>query len=154
MTFKFLNSKERKKVFEELSELYGIEEKNVLMMEAGKKKIRVFTGGLTKEEIIKLNEFVRIEITGIYFASKKDEEIRLNFDVVSLLRNEITKNVIEIGKDNYEKWIRGSDIEMKTRRGTVVLKYGNDLIGVGKSNGERVFNYVPKERKLKTSLPK
>ncbi len=152
MTFRFLNSKERKEVFEELEDLYGVEAREVVMMEAGKQKIRVFSGDLTREEIMKLNEFVRIEVTGIYFASKKDEEIRLNFDVVSFLRNEISKNVIEIDKENYEKWIRGQDIELKTQRGTIVLKYGNDLIGVGKSNGERVFNYVPKERKLKTPI--
>lgn len=154
MTFRFLNSKERKEVFEELNELYGIETKEVLMMEAGKQKIRVFTGDMTKEEIMELNEFARIEVTGIYYASKKDEEIRLNFDVVSLLRNEILKNVVEISKEDFEKWIRGQDIEIKTQRGTVVLKYANDLIGVGKSNGEKVFNYVPKERKIKTQILK
>ena len=35
-----------------------------------------------------------------------------------------------------------------------ITSYENDLVGVGKSNGEKIFNYVPKERKLKTPLPR
>ena len=154
MTFRFINSSEKKKILEEIKNLYGISELNYLLMEAGKKRIRAFSGSLTKEEISELNKFARIENTGMYLASQKDAEIRLNFDAVSLFREQITKNIIEINDEQFQKWIRGQDLELATQRGTIIIKYKDDLIGIGKSNGERIFNYIPKERKLKTQIPK
>ena len=86
--------------------------------------------------------------------SKRDEQARINFDALPLLKNQIKKNIIEIDKEQLEKWIRGYDLEIKVQRGTIVLKFEEDLVGVGKSNGEKIFNYIPKERKIKTQLPK
>ena len=43
----------------------------------------------------------------------------------------------------------GEDVEIESKKGLVVLKHNGDFIGCGKSNGEKVFNYVPKERRIK-----
>lgn len=155
MTYKFIKSSEKRKIEAELEELYGIDSlPEYLLIEAGKKRIRAFSGSLSKEEIMLLSRAVKVELVGIYLISKKDEEARLNFDAVSLLKGKITKNVLEINEEQFQNWIRGQDLELETQRGTVVIKYKNDFIGVGKSNGEKVFNYIPKERKLKTQLIK
>lgn len=155
MTYKFIKSSEKRKIEAELEELYGIDSlPEYLLIEAGKKRIRAFSGSLSKEEIMLLSRAVKVELVGIYLISKKDEEARLNFDAVSLLKDKITKNVLEINEEQFQNWIRGQDLELETQRGTVVIKYKNDFIGVGKSNGEKVFNYIPKERKLKTQLIK
>ena len=154
MKSKFLKSAEKKKIIEEMESIYGINKIPHLLLETGKRKIRGFSGNLTKEEIIELSQSARIEIIGMYLISQKDAEPRLNFDAVPLFKNQITKNILEIDKEQLEKWIRGHDLEVKTKRGTTILKYENDLVGVGKSNTEKIFNYVPKERKLKTQLPK
>src|SRR3989344_8512210 len=112
MTFRFLNSAEKKKVLEEIKELYGIDEIPYLLMEVGKKKIRAFSGNLTKEEIGELSRFARTEVTGMYLASQKDTEIRLSFDVVSLLRKQIKNNIVELTEEQFQKWIRGQDLEI------------------------------------------
>ena len=205
----FIRSSQKKEILAELEENYGIEKLNYLLIEAGKKKIRGFSGSLTKEEIALLTTLTKIEVIGIYLASKKDEVIRLNFDVAALFQNQITKNIIQINKNRLDLWLRGYDLdfpfeeknekeklskieknnsEIKSKTdnrlvseanlnkqdartrpisllggwegqqqiptGTVTLKYGEDIVGFGKSNGQKVYNYVPKERKLKIPMPK
>jgi NOL1/NOP2/fmu family ribosome biogenesis protein len=150
---KFLNSKQKRAVVEGLRETYGITELNYSLIEAGKKRIRAFSGNLAGDEILRLGEFTNIEVIGMYLISQKDDDFRLNFDAVSLLRNEITKGIVEISREQAERWMRGQDIDFECPRGIVVLKFGEELMGVGKSNGVKIFNYVPKERKLKTALP-
>ncbi len=76
----------------------------------------------------------------------------MNFDALALFKDQITKNIIEINEEQLEKWIRGYDLEIQTERGIVILQHNNDLVGLGRSNEEKVFNYVPKERKVKTPL--
>lgn len=152
MNVHFLNSQEKKKVLAELEEIYGITELNYLMFETGKKKIRGFSGSLTKEELIELSKITNIELIGMYLVSKKDESPRINFDAISLLREQITKRIIEIDLEQLNKWIRGQDLDVAVESGVVVLKYGGDLVGLGKSNGEKIFNYVPKERKVKARV--
>jgi NOL1/NOP2/fmu family ribosome biogenesis protein len=154
MNVRFIKSKEKKKIVEQLSEIYGIEELNYLLIETGKRKIRAYSGHLSKEELSQLGNLVNVEIIGTYLINTRDEDPRLNFDVISLLRDKITKNIIEIDKKQLEKWIRGHDLDIPNiPRGQVILKFDGELIGVGKSNEEKIFNYVPKERKLKTPLP-
>lgn len=152
MNVEFIKSTEKKKILAELEEFYGIEELNYMLIETGKKKIRGFSGSLTREEMFEMSKYVNIELIGMYIISKKDEDLRLNFDAVSLFRNEITKSIVEINKEQLEKWIRGHDLDMLCQRGLVVLSCDGDLVGIGKSNGERVFNYVPKERCVKSAL--
>jgi NOL1/NOP2/fmu family ribosome biogenesis protein len=151
---KFLNSKQKKAVFEELEEVYGIDRMNYELIEAGKKRLRAFSGNFTREEISQLSQLTNIEIIGMYLISQKDNDLRLNFDAVSLFRNQITKNILEIDKKQLDMWMRGYDLDIKCPRGVVVLKFQDELVGIGKSNTEKIFNYLPKERKLKTPIPK
>ena len=146
---KFIKSSEKKRLLKELEEIYGITELPYLLIERGKKRLRAFSGNLSKEEILQLTRLIRIENIGIYLISRKDEDIRLSFDAVSLLRNRITKNIIEINDEQANNWLHGQDIEKKVQRGIIILKNDEDLLGFGKSNGEKIFNYIPKERKLK-----
>jgi NOL1/NOP2/fmu family ribosome biogenesis protein len=152
---KFLNSKQKKLIKEGLKETYGITElKDYLLIEFGKKRLRAFSGNLTREEISQLSQITNIELIGMYLINQKDDDLRLNFDAVSLLRDQITKNVLEIDKKHLEMWFRGYDLELKCPRGIIVLKFQAELVGIGKSNTEKIFNYVPKERKLRTPIPK
>lgn len=154
MKARFIRSSEKDKIVEELNFFYGIEELPYLLIETGKKKIRAFSGSLSKDEIIALAKIANIEIVGMYLISKKDEEPRINFDALSLLKEQITKNLLEINEKQLNLWLRGNDLEIVTNKGPVILKHEEDLVGLGKSNGERIFNYVPKERKIKSALRK
>jgi len=149
---KIIKSSQKKKLQKELEEIYGLPVLSYQLIQGGKKRLRAFSGSLTREQLLELKKIAKVELVGMYLISEKDTEPRLSFDAVSLLRKKITKNIIEINKEQFEQWIRGYDLEMQTQKGTIVIKYNNDLIGIGKSNGEKVFNYIPKERKIKTPI--
>ena|SRR3989344_2075409 len=153
MKLQFLKSKEKRTLVEELEEQYGITELPYLLLETGKQKIRGFSGHLSKEEIVQLTRLTNIEIIGAYLINQKDQNARISFDAIQLFKEQITKNIIEINNQQLQLWLRGYDLEIQAPRGIVVLKYQEDLVGIGKSNTEKIFNYVPKERKLKTPLP-
>jgi len=128
-TLHFLKPKEKKTILAELKKIYGITELPYLLLETGKQKIRGFSGHLSKEEIQDLNKTANIELIGMYLISRKDAEPRINFDAISLFN--ITKNIIEINKPQLELWLRGNDLEMPTQQGTILLKYKEDLVGLG-----------------------
>ncbi|KAF0190260.1 MAG: hypothetical protein FD167_6158, partial [bacterium] len=92
---------------------------------------------------------INIELIGIYLISKKDTDPRINFDALSLLKNQITKNIIEINEQEFDNWRRGADLDIKKQKGTLIPKHKDDLVGIGKSNGDKIFNYLPKERTIK-----
>ena len=150
----FINSKEKKNILKELEILYGIEELDYTLSEAGKKKIRAFSGTMTREEIQELSEITNVEVIGMYILNKKDDDLRINFDALPLFKDKISKRILEINDKQFEQWIRGQDLDLEAQKGTLVIKYKEELIGIGKSNGIRIFNYIPKERKLKTQMPK
>ena len=150
----FINSKEKKRILEELENLYGITNLPYMLSEAGKKKIRAFSGTMTKEEIQELTEITNVEVIGMYLISQKDDDLRINFDALPLFKDQISKSILQLNEQQYEHWIRGQDLDFQTKSGTYILSYKGDLMGIGKSNGIRIFNYLPKERKLKTQMPK
>ncbi|MFH1802844.1 MAG: hypothetical protein ABH864_05360 [archaeon] len=150
---KFIRSSEKKKIISSLEETYGITELNYLLIEAGKQRLRGFSGHLSKEEIVQLADIANVEVIGMYLISRKDGDSRLNFDAVPLFKNQITKRIIEINREQLDRWIRGHDLDIPAERGITVLKFEDYFVGIGKSNSEKIFNYVPKERKLKTPLP-
>ena len=154
MKLQFLKSKEKRNLIKELEEQYGITELPYLLLETGKQKIRGFSGHLSKEEIVQLTRLTNVEIIGAYLINKKDQDARISFDAIQLFKEQITKNIIEINNQQLQLWLRGYDLEIVAPRGIIVLKHCEDIVGIGKSNTEKIFNYVPKERKLKTPLPK
>jgi NOL1/NOP2/fmu family ribosome biogenesis protein len=153
MNLKFIPKGEKKKTLKKLKQQFGIQNLNYLLLKSGKSKIRAFSGNLSKEEISILARNINIEIIGLYIAKQEnqDKEIRLSHDAVSLLQNKIQKNIIKINNSQVRKWLKGQDIEFKKniQEGIVILKNNNDIIGCGKSNGKTIFNFVPKERRIK-----
>ena len=90
---------------------------------------------------------MRIENIGIYFAKEQPDGIRLTIYSVHLIN--INKNILEINNDESEKWFKGYDLDINTSKGFKILKNNNDFIGCGKSTGQKISNFVPKERRVK-----
>jgi NOL1/NOP2/fmu family ribosome biogenesis protein len=153
MTLRFIRSSEKNRIVDDLNKQFGITKLPYLLLEAGKEKIRAFSGSLSKEEIIKLSKLSNIEIIGIYLL-KKESDYRLSFDATHLLKEQIKKNIVEISDFEYQRWIRGHDLEKESPKNTVVISYKGDFVGCGKSNEKIIFNYVPKDRRLKTQIRK
>lgn len=150
MKHRFVKSSEKKQILKKLNEQFGIEKLDYLLIESGKQKFRGYTGTLSKEEISELDSLTNIETIGTYLI-KEENDLRLSLDATHLLKNQITKNIIEIDDKQLDQWMRGFDIELEKEitPGVKVIKYKNDFIGCTKTNGKILFNYVPKERRIK-----
>ena len=153
----FIFNTEKREIMKKL-EYYGIKELPFLLISSGKEKIRGYSGSLSLEEIRKLQKNSRVEIIGIYLFHEYPDEIRFSLDALHLLKDQITKNIIELTDEQKEKWFRGEDILLtkeeqekfsKEKKGFKVIKHKDDLIGMGKLTDDRIVNYLPKERRRK-----
>jgi NOL1/NOP2/fmu family ribosome biogenesis protein len=144
----FIKSKEKEKILEELNKQFGIKRLDYTLVMSGKEKIRGFSGDLSKEDILKINELANIEVIGLYLL-KEEHDLRLGFDALHILKDNISKNILELKEEQFLQWIRGFDLDLKVPQGTYVIKYKEDLLGCGKSNNEKLFNYVPKDRRIR-----
>jgi len=148
INIEFIKTPEKRRIIKDLDTQYGISELPYLLMRAGKDKIRGFSGHLSKDEIFSLAKLANIELIGLYVL-KKEQDWRINFDALPLIKEQINKNIFSIDEQQFQKWIRGHDIEAKAPTGTLIIQYNKDFVGSGKSNGQVIFNYVPKERRIR-----
>ena len=149
MNIHFINSPEKRKSVSALNEQFGISELPYLLLWTGSEKIRAFSGSLSKDEIMKIGTIAPIESIGLYLL-KKEFDWRLSLDATILLKNQISKSIIDISDEQLGMWIKGLDLNIKSDfKSTIAIKHNNDFIGCGKSNGEKIFNYIPKERRIK-----
>ena len=144
-----LTSTDKKRIIEQLNEQFGITDLPYLVIQFGKEKLRLYTGNLSKEELYYLDNEIRIENIGLYFAKYEDVGIRLTIDGVQLLKSQITKNILELDDNQANQWLKGNDLDIKEERGWKILKHKNEFLGCGKSTGERITNFMPKERRIK-----
>lgn len=152
MYLHFLTRAEKNKILEQLNEQFGIEKLPYLLVKLGKDKIRAYSGSLSREELSALARAVNIELAGIYLCRIEQGNVRISHDSVSLLKNQISKNIIELSDSEADNWLHGQDIELPSEikeKGFVILKHKEYIIGTGKSNGKIIFNFVPKERRIK-----
>lgn len=151
MNMKFLKSREKKRVLEDLQERFGISEFPSVMIETGKEKIRGFSGNMTKEEIEELVQDVNVEIIGLYLFKQEGAGIRLSLDATQYFQDQIKKEIVIVNEMQAEDWLTGKDLDIESDNGIVIVKCGKDLLGCGVSNGKKVFNYIPKERRIRKS---
>jgi NOL1/NOP2/fmu family ribosome biogenesis protein len=144
-----LNNKQKKKILERLNEQYGIQKLPFLILQFGEEKLRLYSGNLSKEELQSLDKNLNIENIGLYFAKWERDDIRLTIDGVQLFKSEINKNITELDENNANNWLKGHDLDIKEEKGWKIIKYKNEFLGCGKSTGERITNFVPKERRIK-----
>lgn len=148
MNIHFIKSNEKRDITKKLNEQFGITDLPYLLIESGKEKIRAFSGTLSKDEISEIGLIANIELIGAYVL-KKENDFRLSFDASLILKGQLSKNILEISDIQLHEWIRGRDIELSLPQGTYIVKNKDDFFGCGRSNGKTLFNYVPKDRRLK-----
>ena len=151
MNIHFIKSSEKKRLLEQLKEQFGLDSLPYLLIESGKEKVRAFSGHLSKEEILKISQLANIEVIGLYLL-RREHDLRLSFDAASLVSKQISGNILEIDKEQMEKWIRGQNLEIpqnSQKTETLVIKYQNFFLGSGRLKDGILINHVPKERRLK-----
>lgn len=157
MAVRFIFKKEKKEIIEQL-EYYGITDLPYLLISTGKEKIRAYSGGLSTDELIEIDKDISIEIIGLYLLHNYDNNLRLSVDAISLLKDKITKNIIDLNEQQAKEFFLGQDIILNEQdkekfkdesKGFKIARYNKDLIGTVKLSTDRITNYLPKERRAK-----
>ena len=147
---KIFSQKEKQSIIEKLKKQFGIKEVNGIFVQRGTERLFLFQGELTQKQIQDLERTIPIERVGVYFGKIIHDEIRLSIEGIHLLKNQITKNIFELNKEQAELWMKGNELEIQTgKKGFVIMKYKDDFLGCGKASELKITNFIPKSRRLK-----
>ncbi len=151
--WRFLNSQEKKKIEATLKGEFGIKKIPGELISAGSEKLFLFSGDASESDVKEFIEISPVDRVGIYFAKVFDDGIRLSVDGVQIMKDQISRNIVELDEEQAEIWMQGSELLLKTgKKGYVVMKYKNDFLGCGKASAEKITNFIPKNRRLKSRL--
>ncbi len=150
MNAKFLSSKEKKQYIEKLNSQFGISELPWLLIETGKDKVRAFSGDLTRGDINKIARIANVELIGMYLFKEELGGIRFGFDGSMMLKDKISKNILGADEEQVKEWLLGKDLNIKLAKGVYVVTHAGDTLGCGMSDGEKLINFVPKERRIRS----
>ena len=144
---KILNNKEIKGILKLLKYQFGFKEKfNYVFLMSSKNKIYLVNKNIGEIDL----EKIRIDAIGLYFGELNHGELRLSIEGSQMIGKKANKNIVELDKKESELWSMGNDIDKGLDvSGFVILKHKKDFIGCGKYKEEKIFNYVPKERRLR-----
>ncbi|MGF1909615.1 16S rRNA (cytosine(1407)-C(5))-methyltransferase RsmF [Vibrio kasasachensis] len=84
---------------------------------------------------------------GIKIAEAHKKGYRWQHQVATALSNGNEANIVELSVEEAREWFMGRDVRPSEQSGTgeVLVKYANDVIGLGKWVGNRVKNGLPRE---------
>ena len=150
-SFKRLKSKEREEIINYLNDVYGIRKdyfKGKTFIYSDKKKEKLW---LCSSEIV---DFVfgnfRVDSIGMLFL-RMGAIPKLTTNAVQLLKDEITKNVVELSNEEVKLLVRGLDVEkdLNVEHSTIVIKRDDDYIGLGLYKDGKIKSLIPKSRRIK-----
>ncbi len=148
--YKILNSKEKKEIENKLKNQFGIKKIPGIILQKGAERLFLFQGELNLKQIREIEDNVPIERIGVYFAKQVQDSVRLSIEGVHLLKNQITKNIIELNEKDAKTWMYGSEVDIKTgKKCFVIIKHKDYFLGCEKASEKKISNYVPKSRRLK-----
>jgi NOL1/NOP2/fmu family ribosome biogenesis protein len=143
---KILNTREKKEIQKLLDKQFDSNfklEYEVFMN--SKNRIYLLNRDVVK---VKLDE-LRINSLGLYFGEVYENEIRLSIEGSEIVGKTAKKNVLSLSDEEAKKWMSGEDFELNTKlNGFVIVKNNNDFLGCGKVSNSKLYNYVPKERRV------
>lgn len=149
--FKIMNPEEKGKVFDYLKDKYGIERLDGIILRKGEEKLFLFNGSMNEKEIKLIESNIIVERVGIYFAKIINDEIKLSLEGTNLLKNQIKDNIYEISDKETTEWMMGNDLDIKTgKREFLIIKNKEDFLGSGKASENKIGNFIPKTRRLKS----
>lgn len=139
---KFLNTRDRKELFKQLKEQFGAEELDYIFFENSQEKIFILSKDYANANL----ENINVNNLGMYFARRENDGLRLTIEGAQLINAK--KNIIELGKEQIDLWMKGKDIPMEGNLGYVIVKNNKDVFGCGMLKNNILRNMVPKERRL------
>lgn len=90
---------------------------------------------------------LRFSRMGIKIAEAHKSGYRWQHQVATCLASESIDHCVELDTAQAREWFMGRDVrpEGKSGQGEVIVRYANDVIGLGKWVGNRVKNGLPRE---------
>ncbi len=106
------------------------------------KKIFIYSG----EEIPK----IPIEWIGFHFGTIHDDKFIPSIEGAQIIGRTATMRILDIDKKEAIDVMSGFDIGVTEEKpaGCYILKSGEDIIGVGKLEGKKIINIIPKSRRI------
>ena len=162
MKVDILDSHKKKDFLKEVSYL-GEMKTNLLFISTGSESVRVYSGHLHVDDILRIWRHFPVEGIGLYFGKKiidkhGRKEARLSLDALHLMKDQITTNIVEINQEQVDKWFRGNNFELtpeqkakhKGYTGYVAVKFKDDLVGTAKLTEQGILlSFLPKERRIR-----
>ncbi len=162
MKIDILDSPKKKNFLNGISYL-GDFKTNLLFVSSGSESIRAYSGHLIVDEILKIWRHFPIEGLGLYFGKQITDrhgrrEARIGLDALHLMKNQISRNIVELDEEQAGKWFRGNNIELsveqkekyKEMKDFVAVKYKEDFVGTGKLSTQGILlSFLPKERRIR-----
>jgi len=145
---KILNTREVKDIIKVLDSQWGYHDKGTYVwMMNSKMKIYIVSHDLSKIDL----ETVRIDSMGLYIGEYKKRKFRLSLEGANIIGRKATKNVVELNLEERNQWMKGEDLlkDLGEIPRFIILKNEGDLLGCGRYKEGRVYNYIPKERRLR-----
>jgi len=144
-----MSKTEIRKFLRQLNKQFGIEvDLNYIFIKSKQNKIFIINKDFEK---IKPEAF-NINTAGLYIAKQEIDGLRLTIEGSQIIGSKATKNILTL--DNPEEWLKGKNIEIKTKlKGYVIVKYKDDFLGCGRVVKNRLRNYIPKTRRISELAP-
>lgn len=142
-----LNTKERGRILSILEKQYGApwEPEGVLLLN---NRNRLF---LATREAASYYTNPRVGRIGLYIGEVYSGELRLSMEGSQIIGKIAKKKVVELSDEEMREWLKGSTIERNLENGFYILSHKGDFLGCGKCVSGKILNYVPKERRVKTT---
>ncbi len=149
LELKILNRKKIKEILALIKKQWGADFKSELAFLMNTQN-KIF---LVNREVFNLNlKKLRINSIGLYFGELKNNELRLSIEGSQLIGPLAKKNSLELNEKEARAYLKGADLDKKTKeRGFLIIKYKGDFLGTGKASREKIYNYMPKERRIRVS---
>ena len=148
MNFRHMTKKEVSELQEQMKKQFGSIIEGT-MFRGSKDKVYLGTEHILTINLDKLNA----EGIGVYIGRIEEDGFRPSIEGAQLIRAVI--NVIEINDEETWDWIRGFEIKTNSEtRGYVIIKNKEDTLGTGKVINGKIWNYTPKERRIKSLTKK
>ena len=96
-------------------------------------------------------ESIRIDSIGLYIGEYKKGKFRVSLEGSNIIGKKAKKNIVELNLKERNQWMKGEDLlkDLGEQARFIILKHNSDFLGCGRYKEGRVFNAVPKTRRLR-----
>ncbi len=145
---KILNTREVKKIYVSLKKRFDFTKTlDHVFLQNNKNRIFLINHDFAKVDVSKL----RINSLGLYFGEIYQDQLRLSIEASQMIGNDCKKNILDLDAGQAKDWLKGIDLDFQyDDTGFVLIRHKDDFLGCAKATGNKLLNYVPKNRRIRS----